>query len=277
MLFHQACEIVKAEPQKDSLRVIIRASTDTKDRQDEVVLKSAFSQPEMIRQFGREGYYDYNHLTDLYDQHMRKAGPAEWAEIQLQKTKAIIGYPDQSQPIEVRSDGVYSVGYLIPGNEFVKEIRKGLESGWGGWGASISGTAHSSNVENGKIKAITLRKIAICPLQEAINPDTSVSLAKSFALTDVLQGRVEKSSLVEDVIPQTLADVDSRRLRILWDAYMNSDRFIDLVASELVAAINAGLLRIEFDEIANFLGQRFAIDPADARDVSNKILRNINL
>lgn len=280
MQFLHPCTIVKAETHKDRLRVILRASTEAKDRAGEVVLKSALADRQMQANFGRQGYYDYNHLTDIIDAKMKSAGPAEMAQLQLEKVKGIIGYPDQERPIYIEDDGVYSIGDLIPGNAFVAEIRKGLDSGWKGWGASISGLAHPSAVENGTIKSLSLRKIAICPLQEAINPETSVGILKSFLpLSDIAEGRriAKSDSLPLPDMAAGFNDMDRRRLDVLWRLYLNSYEFGEAVKKEFQEAIRSERLKMEFDEIVEFLVQRFAVGAEDAKEAANGILKTIQL
>lgn len=280
MEFTHPCHIIKAEENSGRLKVLIRASTEGEDRHGERVLKSAFADPDMQRSFSREGYYDYNHITDILDKQMKGVSGTELVELQKAKARAIIGYPDPHKSLFVGDDGVYSQGYLFADNEYVQEIRKGLESGWSGWGASISGFANPADLEGNTFKKIGLKKIAIAPLQEVINPDTSVQLAKS-KLVQLLKGGEDYYTEEQTGATDTLPDTEIRD-QIIQDLQMQVGRLTRLVLSqpsmqeaiarEVVDAIKCGTLPLQHDPIVSFLTDSFGFDTDLAKQVANGVL-----
>lgn len=208
MNFYHPLTILKASPEERTgrIKIFMRASSDREDSVGEVILKSAFADMDMRSEFIKSGYFDWNHLTDIIDIKTRNADPKDFTDLQIAKARAIIGKPENvgfkndfpSNLVMNQEDGLYCSGYLIPENEFSIEIRKGLEAGIP-YGASVSGFTRREDKVGSTIKKIQLRKIAIQPLQESINKDTTVSLMKSaFPSLTTLMNNVRKGYDFED-------------------------------------------------------------------------------
>lgn len=269
MQFWHPAKILKAEPIDDRIHVEILASTEDLDNQGERVLKSAFSDKTMQNNFLKTGYYDYNHLTDLIDEKMIKASGPEIVALQKAKAEAIIGYPET---IAINNEGVVTSGYLIGGNTFVEQIRKGLESGFEGWGASICGFARPGDVERNVIKALQLRKVGFAPLQECINPHTSVRLLKS-SLSELM--RKAEIPLAESITEDAL-DLQqmNRKLNFVYDHFLNSFEFQDRMAKGIREAIQSKQLGLNYDDIVGHLMERYMLDRNVAGEIANGILKN---
>jgi hypothetical protein len=280
MNFIHPFQILKAEPAKgeDKIKIVIKASTEGEDREGERILKSAFEDHAMQTSFLKEGYYDYNHLSDILDERMRGATGKELVELQKAKTEAIIGYPES---LEIRPDGVYSTGYLIASNSFVQQIRKGLEAGWKGWGASISGYTVKGNVEGKKIKSLVLRKIAIAPLQEAINPETSVMLAKSVLLRDIFKSEnfstdsQERAILSGEMDEATLQEL-KLKTDLTYRFMLNHPDFQAEVASDVVSVLKSQAVGLGHNEIAAYVRGKYAFDQEAASKFADAILLTYN-
>lgn len=68
-VFLHPFQILKANPEERSgaIKILVKASTEEEDKQGEIILKSAYQDPLMRKEFLNEGYFDYNHLTDIID------------------------------------------------------------------------------------------------------------------------------------------------------------------------------------------------------------------
>lgn len=280
--------IQKSQADGDRIRIKLKASSETEDREGEKILKSAFANTDMQGDFRKQGYYDYNHLTDIIDSQCRGASPIELVELQKAKTEAIIGYPDPGEKgLYIGEDGVYSEGFLIPSNKFVQEIRKGLESGWKGYGASISGEADPKDIQGNIIKSLRLKKIAIQPVNESVNPDTFVSLNKSllklknlrkgaYMIEDSLfdgdglhsEAEEEKHLAISDLRITLL----EKKLNMVFEQLLKNPEFMESVSSEISEGMRTGEIPLDFESIRDHLIERYCFDPEQARELSNGLL-----
>jgi hypothetical protein len=235
LLYHPATFIIKSDSTNDTLRIKIKASAETEDRDGETILKSAFSDNSMRSNFLKSGYYDYNHLTTIIDKMCSSANGPDLVELQKSKTKAIIGYPEKSDKgLYIHQDGVFSEGYLFPKNEYVQEIRKGLESGWQGWGASITALADPQDIDGKTIKRLQLKAIAIQPLQESINQETFVSIAKSeiTPLRDIFKANTHLQTETDNNALLTAMGSD-QKLCLIMKYLIQKPDFQEMIAQEL--------------------------------------------
>lgn len=263
-----------------AIRILIKASTEDQDRQGQIILKSAYSDSLMRDEFVREGYLDYNHLTDYIDSEIFGSKPPPSAEklAELQKTKlqAIIGYPTavgskEEFPSEYKltDDGFYILGSLIPGNQYAEEIRRGLEAGWNGWGASVSGQAFKTDLQGNTLKKIHLRKCAIQPKSESINGNTSVQLLKS----NIVQLRdIHKSLLAQVTTDVTgLGGIEDgptsdlqRRYDILYnfvkDDTVTNERFLEKIFTDISGRIYNQEMPLRSHVIRECLNGDYGID-----------------
>ncbi|MEQ9363403.1 MAG: hypothetical protein RIF32_04125 [Leptospirales bacterium] len=277
--------------------VMLRASSEAEDRQGETVLKSCFADAKpMLRQFEKSGYWDWNHETDIYEREIReiilnKGTAAEIAQLQAKKHEAIIGQPLQCGmrddfPVEdgLKDEGFYCKGFLYDDNAHAQTITRNLESGATIYGASISAHAPRSAIEGGRIKSLTLRKIAIQPRLDSVNQDTWVKLTKATLLSDA--ATIEKADYASDApvdghyeyIREHLGElhmyvrrIESRQLahsRLI----LSIPKVQDAIADEISRAIKAKELRLGSEEIRRYLSDAYDFAPSHASDLADYIL-----
>ncbi|EMO39542.1 hypothetical protein LEP1GSC186_3250 [Leptospira noguchii serovar Autumnalis str. ZUN142] len=229
-VFLHPFQILKANPEERSgaIKILVKASTEEEDKQGEIILKSAYQDPVMRKEFLNEGYFDYNHLTDIIDKEISllKSQNQMIASrlVELQKSKVIaiiggaeqIGYKDDFPTyLQIKDEGLYILGNLFPENTFVEEIRKGLQAGFHGWGASVSGYARPIDKQGNKIRKIKLKKCAIAPLQEVYNPNTSVQLLKGAVfLKDLEKETSPKIEELENQLQKPNEEIEERILKM---------------------------------------------------------------
>ena len=169
-------EINKGESEtKQRIPIRIEASSETLDRDNDIILKSAYDK-DTIDDFLGVGIIDYDHKSIL--------GKSE-----EEKAKAIIGEPtkfamEKSRKSDLEVPVIY--GDLYKENPFVTDsILPALKAESTRWGASIGGSIiKAENKSDGdkkfrEISKIKLNHCAITPTSKAINKFTSVSMIKS--------------------------------------------------------------------------------------------------
>ncbi|MCR1794905.1 hypothetical protein [Leptospira sp. id769339] len=299
-LFFHPFHILKASPEErtGAIRILIRASSEKEDRQGEIILKSAYDDPEMRSTFKAQGYLDYNHLTDLIDKEIREKRPsaAELVELQKAKSAAIIGSPEEigtkndfPSSLGIKEEGLYIIGRLFPGNAFVEEIRKGLQAGFNGWGASVSGFASPNDVDKKKIKKIQLRKCAIAPLQEVINPDTSVQLLKgAVMLRDLYKSNFEDSfpdNANEEIYPlkeyenSKINSIERKLLglsRLIYSVPSIQDQTLNQIFTDCQSLVKTGSMDLRTSAIRNYLQDNYSFDGSDLENLSDTIFLQLN-
>lgn len=275
MKFVQPCQLMKAEPmQNGAVKIKLKISSEALDKQNDIVLKSAFAKPETQTNFIKQGLYDYNHLSDILEAKCHTAQASELVELQLQKSRSIIGAPNADHTgLYVNEEGVFSEGLLIPEKEFVKEIIQGIKAGVP-YGASISGftmkSANSNVIDN-----VFLRKVAIQPLQESINTETYAQLAKSqiYSLTKILKGEI-MDELIQPVVKS--GDLQSHQIALMWDWFSNQPEIQERIAKEIMDGFRNKSLPMEYSAIRNHLCNAYAMDEPTASNLSNGILINLS-
>jgi len=164
-----------AKETNQRIPIRIEASSETLDRDNDLILKSAYDD-DTISNFLKTGILDYDHKSIL--------GATE-----QEKAKAIIGEPtdfrmEKSKNAEMEVPVIY--GDLYKENLFVSDsILPALKARSTRWGASIGGSIlKADNRLDGdksyrEISKIKLNHCAITPTQKAINKFTSVEMIKS--------------------------------------------------------------------------------------------------
>ncbi|MCB1158449.1 MAG: hypothetical protein KDK45_13180, partial [Leptospiraceae bacterium] len=123
--------VTKSNSQEDP-KITIRASTEKIDRHNERVLKSAFADKDNVSDFVKEGFYDYNHVTDFLEKDIRQSSGTELAQLHEERLKAIVGFPERNDKgLYTLTDGVYSEGTLLGKSQYGKYILDLLKSGFG--------------------------------------------------------------------------------------------------------------------------------------------------
>jgi hypothetical protein len=291
MNFIHPCQILKAEPEErtNRIKILIRASSEGQDSAGEVVLKSAFADKMMRTNFEKHGYYDWCHLTDLIDLSMAKASPAEYSSLQIAKAKAIMGYPnkigfkdDFPSSYPIKDDGVYSEGYLIPDNDFVIEMRKGLKAGMV-YGASISGFTPKSQKVGNTIRQIELRKIALQPLNESVNKDTAVMLMKGSisTLADIVNGIAPTGEVASEPEPQAIVSPEREILDRLIRLENANTKLFNMLLSNNPKMVTSEIQRIiaeaqdseiALSELTLFFYECLGVTMDEARNLASKTM-----
>lgn len=269
-------ETVRKSGTSDNPEIIIRASTDKLDRQQEIVLKSAFEDRDMQSEFQKEGFYDYNHITDSIENEIKKARGQEVADLHLARLDAIVGHPHRDNTgLYIKNDGVYSEGFLHSKSKFGRALIDLMKSGFGSIGASISGTVSEGDIKDGKIYKVRLKKIALQPTSDSINNDTFVKLKSIYSgvITESM-GQPEIQSIVEsgkhaEEEMEILKDIVSK-LDFVYNQIISSDTFQDRLISDIQNAIKSYPFFNE-DEIQNFLKNNYALPHKDSLDLSRQI------
>ncbi|TGL58625.1 hypothetical protein [Leptospira jelokensis] len=290
--------IVKAQPEErsGSIKCLIKASSEKEDRVGEIILKSAYADSQMRNNFLKEGYLDYNHITDFIDKEIAETKPSvdRLATLQKSKLEAIIGYPEAvgtkdefPNELGIKDDGFYILGRLIPGNHFVEEIRKGLQSGWKGYGASVSGTAFAKDFDGNKLKRITLKKCAIQPLQESVNGDTHVTLLKSnlVLLRDIQKSFADGTSPVPSQMTSGENELYSKihALEMKLNGFMNllshhpefADKFLETIYSDILSQILNGGMSLKSSSLRDYIQFRYGLDGETLEDLTDTLFIKI--
>ncbi|RHX90251.1 hypothetical protein DLM76_20525 [Leptospira yasudae] len=294
-------QILKASPEDrtGAIKILVRASSEREDKQGEVILKSAYADKEMRSEFTSQGYFDYNHLTDLIDKEIRdlksegKLTGTTLVSLQDAKTKAIIGAPEQigtkddfPTSLGIKNDGLYIQGRLFPGNSFAEEIKKGLQAGFNGWGASVSGYAKPQDYQGKTIRKIQLKKCALAPLQEVINPDTSVQLIKGAVfLRDIEKSELGVASLPSTSSIQENIEIDrlsriERKLAFLTKLFQSDpvaqDRFVDLIFTDIDDRIVNQGMECRSSLIRSILSLEYSIEGEDLENLTDALFLKLN-
>lgn len=291
-------QICKATPEDrtGAIKILVRASSEQEDRQGEIILKSAYADPAMRADFTKTGYLDYNHLTDHIDREIRekkKSGELTSSllvDLQKAKASAIIGAPEQiglkddfPAHYGLQNDGVYILGRLFPRNAFAEEIRKGLEAGFQGWGASVSGFARPEDLQGKTIKKIFLRKCALAPLAEVINPDTSVQLIKGA----IMLRDLEKSLIDGTLSAAEVLDIENDRIarletkvnflsRLIQFSPNLQDQYLDLIFSDISIRVKNGNMDLRSSTIRNLLFTEFGIEGEELETLTDTIFLKLS-
>lgn len=285
-------------PRGNGIRILIKASTEKEDRAGEIILKSAYLDPQMRSNFLDEGYLDYNHLTDIVDNEILNSNgniaPERLTELQKAKVQAIIGYPQavgtrDEFPSEYKltDDGFYILGSLIPGNVYAEEIRKGLEAGFNGWGASVSGKALRSDFDGNKLRRIHLRKCAIQPRGESINNDTSVMLMKSNLVKISSLQDVHKSFLIDQDSteqlngePLPLLSDFQTKYNALYSFILNdpivSEHFLEKIFSDILQCVKNNTMPIKSLAIRDIISSKYGIENELLEDMTDTFFIKLN-
>jgi hypothetical protein len=269
-------ETVTKSGYSDNPEIIVRASTDKLDRQQEIVLKSAFEDRDMQTEFQKEGFYDYNHITDSIENEIKKAKGQEVADLHLARLDAIVGHPHRDKSgLYIKNDGVYSEGFLHSKSKFGKILIELMKSGFGSIGASISGTVSEGDIKDGKIYKVRLKKIALQPTSDSINNDTFVKL-KSFysgVITDSMS-QPEVSSVIESSkhAEEEMFKLDEivSKLDFVYKQIINGDNFQERLINDLQTAIKNYPFFNE-DDVQGFLRNNYSIPNRDAIELSRQI------
>lgn len=269
-------EVIKSNKYEDP-EIIIRASTDKLDRQGEIVLKSAFNDQSMQTEFRKEGFYDYNHITDSIESEIKKASGSELVNLHESRLEGIVGYPNRNDSgLYTKQDGVYSEGKLLSKTKFGSKIIEFLRSGFGSVGASISGFVNDEDIKDGKIFKVHLRKIALQPTIDSINNETFAKFKSVYGgIITPNMGTDEVSKVIEDSnheqeemerLEEILCKVD-----FLYDFITNSDLFKNQLAKDIQFNFANANRQIDPNELIQFLTEMWKLPNSLSNDILSQI------
>lgn len=161
------------DEQDGRIPITIIPNQPTKDRQNDKILLKAFDQ-DCVEGFLHDGVIDYDHISVL-------------GKSPIERARAIIGQPE-SLFVDVKKSVPVCEAFLFADNPYVKEsVMPALKSGSKVFGASLGGRVlrKSAGTDDDDkspltvISKITLKHIAITPLQKAVHQGTVVQLRKS--------------------------------------------------------------------------------------------------
>ncbi len=200
----------------DGIQVLARFSTQDVDQEQDCFLKSAWSNEEDVQHFMKKGFVDWNHLypinKKLAREALQKGRAKEYNDAEQLAIKSIVGQPEK---LYVQDDGPYCQLRLYAKNEFIKAYEPALISHSDRFGVSAAGLTLRHEMQGGvrKITRARLSQISICPLLEAINDNTTISLVKSAAIKS--QAVLQKSFYPEQDVQQQELTESQRKAKLL--------------------------------------------------------------
>jgi hypothetical protein len=292
--FYHPMQILKSSPTErgDRIEVLLKASSEKEDSQGETILKTAYADQKMRSDFANKGYYDYNHTTDIIESLMLKASGKELNDLMLQRERGIIGYPSKEFAIGLKdefpthifpkgqpiTDGIYSHGYLFANNEFVKEMIPKMKAGFP-YGASVSGNCSKSDMVGNKITRLNLKKIAIAPLNDVINDDTTVFLKSKMVLLRDIRKSIEfpDNDELEYNNAMQLEKLEKKvsflEKVILTNPTMQ-DQYLEMVLRDIKEKIESEQMEMGYSPIKQALMDVWCMDEDTSDYMANQVLLN---
>lgn len=250
-LFIKSAAIDDIEVDKEMVNLRLRFSSEIRDSQGDLFLKSAWTHPEDVEYFKNKGVIDWNHLSRASRFLKSGSSPAERAEAERVASSAILGVPAKNRGIYLDGDIPTCEArvnakspYLAPYIPLLREGFKGLEASAAGGAYKPSGeTIEKYGIQS--YDRARIDHIAICPVAEAINPQTEVALIKS-AMAERLGMTQPKS---QDTIKGQESDLQS----IIAEFMKSTPIYRTWVAEQLLDSIENGTIAQRFEPIFGFL------------------------
>lgn len=297
--FTHPFEVMKASfsQREGKTDILIKASSEMRDRQGETILKSAYLDKAMQKEFLSDNYIDWNHLTDYYDALLPNAKPEQINQLMIEKEKAIIGRATQigfkddfPSEMSLEPDKLYARGYLINDNGYVQQMLPKLKAGFDAYAASVMGHVDKAHKSNGIISHVKLKKIALAPRMDVMNPDTSVTLVKGkivHSLTKILKGFTDTNypaNIQEDmedsaVDNQILNQVQmlTRKVDLLFSHLSNQPDYYSNMVGDLTEQIESRILPVTYEAIKQILMGKYCMDEATAAENAQKYIVELNI
>nr|WP_232371507.1 hypothetical protein [Leptospira ainazelensis] len=263
------------------LNVLLKISSESRDRQGDMILKCAWDHPEDKEYFKSKSYIDWNHLS--YVLTFSKSDSAiHRAEIEKARQGAVLGRPVGDYFWE--KDGLYCKARLNTENEFIKPYVPLIEDGFSGLEASAAGGFYKPAPETiskygpNTYDRARISHVAICPPGEAVNPDTQMVLMKSVLAQTFNTGIVENSAAQGEIVVgkiETLPPVPENVNEAVSRYILQSWGYRDYVSDALIKYMEAGLLKPEFESIRDFM-IRYGLNPQEASAQTVKLLVHLD-
>lgn len=261
-------EDVNPNHSEDKIQVLIKASTEAIDKEGDRFLKSAWQNDEDISFFKSKGYVDWNHLSEILKANSLE-NPEAVAKSELARLKAVIGYPDPDKSLYWDGDALYCNAILDKKNEYVKSMLSLMNSGFDRFEASVAGAAFKPSDDTTKkygpktYDRARITHIAICPSNEAMNPETKVTLIKS-----TLRGLLMEEQGQEVPKGELINQFDPVREYIL-----KSEGYQSFVAEQLATKFKKGELGSDYESVMGFL-KKYEISKEDSVNAFKTLLLN---
>ena len=297
--FTHPFEVMKASfsQREGKTDILIKASSEMRDRQGETILKSAYLDKAMQSEFLSDNYIDWNHLTDYYDALLPNAKPEQINQLMIEKEKAIIGRATQigfkddfPSEMSLEPDKLYCRGYLINDNGYVQQMLPKLKAGFEAYAASVMGHVDKAHKSNGVISHVKLKKIALAPRMDVMNPDTSVTLVKGkivHSLTKILKGFTDRNYSANNIDMDADLAVDNeilskvemlqRKVDLLYGHLTSQPDFYTNMVGDLTEQIESRVLPVTYEAIKQILMEKYCCSEMEAADMAQKYIVELNI
>lgn len=297
--FTHPFEVMKASfsQREGKTDILIKASSEMRDRQGETILKSAYLDKAMQSEFLSDNYIDWNHLTDYYDALLPNAKPEQINQLMIEKEKAIIGRATQigfkddfPSEMSLEPDKLYCRGYLINDNGYVQQMLPKLKAGFDAYAASVMGHVDKAHKSNGVISHVKLKKIALAPRMDVMNPDTSVTLVKGkivHSLTKILKGFTDRNYSANNVDMEADLAVDNeilskvemlqRKVDLLYGHLTSQPEFYTNMVGDLTEQIESRVLPVTYEAIKQILMEKYCCSEMEAAEMAQKYIVELNI
>ncbi len=297
--FTHPFEVMKASfsQREGKTDILIKASSEMRDRQGETILKSAYLDKAMQSEFLSDNYIDWNHLTDYYDALLPNAKPEQINQLMIEKEKAIIGRATQigfkddfPSEMSLEPDKLYCRGYLINDNGYVQQMLPKLKAGFDAYAASVMGHVDKAHKSNGVISHVKLKKIALAPRMDVMNPDTSVTLVKGkivHSLTKILKGFTDRNYSANNIDMDADLAVDNeilskvemlqRKVDLLYGHLTSQPDFYTNMVGDLTEQIESRVLPVTYEAIKQILMEKYCCSEMEAADMAQKYIVELNI
>lgn len=297
--FTHPFEVMKASfsQREGKTDILIKASSEMRDRQGETILKSAYLDKAMQSEFLSDNYIDWNHLTDYYDALLPNAKPEQINQLMIEKEKAIIGRATQigfkddfPSEMSLEPDKLYCRGYLINDNGYVQQMLPKLKAGFDAYAASVMGHVDKAHKSNGVISHVKLKKIALAPRMDVMNPDTSVTLVKGkivHSLTKILKGFTDRNYSANNIDMEADLAVDNeilskvemlqRKVDLLYGHLTSQPEFYTNMVGDLTEQIESRVLPVTYEAIKQILMEKYCCAEMEAAEMAQKYIVELNI
>lgn len=277
--FLKSAQIKDVEREGKMLNVLLKISSESRDRQGDMILKCAWDHPDDKEYFKTKSYVDWNHLSYVLT-FSKSDSPINRAEIEKARQGAVLGRPTGEYFWE--NDGLYCKARINAENEFIKPYIPLLEDGFTGLETSAAGGFYKPKQETiskygpNTYDRARIGHIAICPPGEAVNPDTKMVLMKSVLAQTFNSGLISSppSEIVGGKI-ETLPPIPGTLNEAISGYIMQSWGYRDYVSDALIKYMEAGILKPEFEAIRDFM-VRYGLSTQEASGQSVKLLIHLD-
>ncbi|EKR89719.1 hypothetical protein [Leptospira santarosai] len=278
--FLKSAQIQEVEKAGKMLNVLLKISSETRDRQGEMILKCAWDHPEDKAYFKSKSYIDWNHLSHVLT-FSKSDSAIHRAEIEKARQGAVLGRPVDDYFWD--KDALYCQARINTENEFIKPYIPLLEDGFSGLEASAAGGFFKPTQETiskygpDTYDRARISHIAICPPGGAINPDTQMILMKSAYAQTFIRELAGNNSSGEIIIEktETLPPLPENVNEAIAEYILQSWGYRDYVSDMLIKRMEVGLLRPDYEEIRDLL-MRYGISQKEANGQAVKLLVHLD-